>query len=534
MEKATVIVDVDQPLIQTIKNVNIDSNTTTEITPDEGYDAVRKVNVTTDIQPNLTTLNTQQLNTYIPISPAVGYSQVTFGAINGYDVITPYDSSDITLPELSYLSSNPSLFTKEISKGNGDYVYNKEKSMLMVKQYTYTSNGTYYPDNQLVNTQDFDGNCWVFPGKITVNVQPLLKQLQNNIFYNYTTSTDYIVFDSIINQFSSSFSDGYDGVSWNSTIRFPKSEASSSINETITPTLTSNNTYTISSLLSNNNNLGITKDSTITVNVPATVPNLYQFSASTASISYGSGSYFYLNDLSTIYGSGYNSYDGVNWNSSLKISKTDASSYVNETWNNKRITSNGSYTIYNLMNNTTSYRGISSSSTMVIDVPTYDITQISNYSITSNGTQTIPIPTGYDAVDSISVNVNVPQTIQLKYITYNSVDYIPRTDFTEIGNTNTSVTVNNNQLLIKTQKGTISSGGYAVTITFFVNQSGSSVSKSVRSSKYILLSTNSTDKLIQIKDSNGNIVSDIDESNTSDTGYTQVRYFQNVFDLYYM
>ena len=249
MEKATVTVDVPQPTIQISKNVTISSNTTTQIEPDEGYDAVSRVNVTTNIQPNLTTLNVQQLNTYTPLSPAVGYSQVTFGAINGYDRLYPYDSSDITSGELTYLSSSPSLFTKEITKGNGDYIYNKEQSMLMLKQYTYTSNGTYYPDNQLVNTQDFDGSCWVFPGKITVNVQPVLKQLQNNIFYNYTVNSDYIVFDSIINQFSSSFSNGYDGVAWNSTIRFPRSEASSTVNTTTDFTLTSNNTYTIANLL---------------------------------------------------------------------------------------------------------------------------------------------------------------------------------------------------------------------------------------------------------------------------------------------
>lgn len=39
------------------------------------------------------------------------------------------------------------------------------------------------------------------------------------------------------------------------------------------------------------------------------------------------------------------------------------------------------------------------------------ITQIINYPITGNGQLQIPIPSGYDAVDYVSVNVNVPQTL---------------------------------------------------------------------------------------------------------------------------
>lgn len=77
-----------------------------------------------------------------------------------------------------------------------------------------------------------------------------------------------------------------------------------------------------------------------------------------------------------------------------------------ETWNNKRFTSNISTTISNLMADSTK-NGVDKDSRITIDVPELQVTQISNYSITNNGTQNIPIPSGYDAVDSISVNVNV-------------------------------------------------------------------------------------------------------------------------------
>lgn len=43
-----------------------------------------------------------------------------------------------------------------------------------------------------------------------------------------------------------------------------------------------------------------------------------------------------------------------------------------------------------------------------MDLDPLAITQITNYPITENGPKNIPIPDGYDAVDSINLNVNVP------------------------------------------------------------------------------------------------------------------------------
>lgn len=73
----------------------------------------------------------------------------------------------------------------------------------------------------------------------------------------------------------------------------------------------------------------------------------------------------------------------------------------NETWTNKRFESTGTYTVENVMNDS-SKAGVSKDSTFVIDIDTPDITQISNHLIESNGLQSIAIPNGYDAVDSIS------------------------------------------------------------------------------------------------------------------------------------
>lgn len=71
-----------------------------------------------------------------------------------------------------------------------------------------------------------------------------------------------------------------------------------------------------------------------------------------------------------------------------------------------RLSHNASYPVRNLMHDNTK-NGITKDSSIVVDVDIPDITQISNYSITTNGNKNVPIPSGYDAVDSINLNVNV-------------------------------------------------------------------------------------------------------------------------------
>lgn len=101
---------------------------------------------------------------------------------------------------------------------------------------------------------------------------------------------------------------------------------------------------------------------------------------------------------------------------------------LNEYLQNKRVTSNGDYSIQGLMNNPSNYEGITKNSNIIVDIPQLDVTQISNYSITSNGNQNIPIPSGYDAVDSINVNVNIPNQTTIKVINANGI-YMPPSPF---------------------------------------------------------------------------------------------------------
>ena len=109
---------------------------------------------------------------------------------------------------------------------------------------------------------------------------------------------------------------------------------------------------------------------------------------------------------------------------------------------------NGTY----MIRPSTGYDGINEAR-VVVDVDIPDVTQISNYSITSNGNnQIIPIPNGYNAVDSISVDVNVPNTAPspniengvVKNYTSNGTYYIsPSSGYDGLGTFTVTVVVPN-------------------------------------------------------------------------------------------
>ena len=75
---------------------------------------------------------------------------------------------------------------------------------------------------------------------------------------------------------------------------------------------------------------------------------------------------------------------------------------------------------YNTQNNT-NYVGVRK---VVVEGSSSNITQITNYPITQNGTQNVPIPTGYDAVDSISLNVSVTPKITIDRVFYENTEFL--------------------------------------------------------------------------------------------------------------
>lgn len=147
LEKVTAIVNIAQQNIQMLKQVNINSNTTTNILPDEGYDGIKKVVVTTNIPPTEVENGSYVLN----------YNEFTA------------PSNDNSVGPLS---------NKEIVPTSG-FNFDKFKVYLKRENKTITSNGTYTPsstDNVL--------------SKVIVNVQPTLQQKNNIRVTNNTTVLD--------------------------------------------------------------------------------------------------------------------------------------------------------------------------------------------------------------------------------------------------------------------------------------------------------------------------------------------------------
>lgn len=161
--------------------------------------------------------------------------------------------------------------------------------------------------------------------------------------------------------------------------------------------ITENRDYTINELMNDPDNqyLGVTKESTISVQVPQPEPQ--------------------LTELVALYNQVYTPTSPYIGYSKVTV---NVPRVINELLQNKRIQTSGNYTIESLMTNPSEYQGIYKNSNIIVDIPELDITQISNYSITQNGTQTVPIPSGYDAVDSISLNVQVPMKIYIDRIGY--------------------------------------------------------------------------------------------------------------------
>lgn len=220
------------------------------------------------------------------------------------------------------------------------------------------------------------------------------------------------------------------------------------------------------------------KKVTVTTNV---LPTLYNTAITNLNFQDYVSNYtaIYLGKLRN-YIQNYQNYYGVNTNIDLVLPISNILSVVNETLTNKRITSPGTYTVSNWLSDTDQYKGISAASTIVVDTPTYDITQISNYSITSEGLQTIPIPTGYDAVDSISVNVEI-QPLKYRYIMY---AYDSVHDVTTFTFTSTNVTLTTNagvgRLVIRKP----SSGNTYYNIGIYYNTSSNQRNLSIPANSY--------------------------------------------------
>lgn len=84
MTKVNVSVDVAVPTVQNSKTVNINTNGTQTISPDNGYDVVEQVVVNTNVQPNLQekTVNVLLTDTTTNIQPDSGFDGMSSVTVN--------------------------------------------------------------------------------------------------------------------------------------------------------------------------------------------------------------------------------------------------------------------------------------------------------------------------------------------------------------------------------------------------------------------------------------------------------------------
>jgi len=163
--------------------------------------------------------------------------------------------------------------------------------------------------------------------------------------------------------------------------------------------------------------------------------------------------------------------------------------------------------------------------TFIVNVPSPLITQISNYQINNIGNFTIPIPSGYDAVDSISGSVDVSSKILNSYTfeptvlpsTFSILDYnqANNTDYIgvkEITCSDSNIQPVNTKFEIKD----VSINGFYLRTPDAVISSGSSYSMDVQNKFYIVLYHYTNRWYIDVLYRNSSSIIDINNNTSND------------------
>lgn len=177
-------------------------------------------------------------------------------------------------------------------------------------------------------------------------------------------------------------------------------------------------------------------------------------------------------------------------------------------------------------------RSVSNVGTFDVSVPSTNITQISNYPITQNGTQTVPIPTGYDAVDSISLDVSIPNKIYITSIKYEN--QIHSLSSFSIRGSETSVSVNSTKMLV-----IISVFNTYVYVKCFCNGSTGAISMSfIQNSQgptYYIMTSNpditAYTTAVSFLDSNNNVIFDLYDNYVKDSMGVEGHFNRSLFEF---
>jgi len=175
---SSVTVEVPQPSVESTQTVNITENTTTIVTPSDGYTSIGRLEITTDVPSNVNNQNLTTIRNNGTYTPEAGYS-----GFNSFTVDVPQPSiqqnKSITLnsndtftinPDNNYDALGQITITTEVP--TTDTVINNQN---VNSNNLITSNGFYAPDNQHTGFNAFTVAVPIQDNK-TVNVNGAVGQ----------------------------------------------------------------------------------------------------------------------------------------------------------------------------------------------------------------------------------------------------------------------------------------------------------------------------------------------------------------------
>lgn len=198
-----------------------------------------------------------------------------------------------------------------------------------------------------------------------------------------------------------------------------------------------------------------------------------------------------------------------------------------ETLTNKRLQSEQTYTISNLMQDPTNNEGITKNSTIIVDIPDYPPTTTQKQlTLTENtsSSQTIYPPSG-EYWDSIRYSVSVNVKINRFYI---STNYETLTNFTTYSNAISNFIINSHEAVVR-----IVESGTSYTVNLLVNNDTSNKSitlpyDSGKVNKYVKFGTTNGSSILKLCYNNNSSIIEINDESL-DVNFSYVTLSKNTF-----